>query len=192
MNYGHGGAYAAARLQVPEELLWRRAAARPSGEPAAGPEPVREPGVVRSLEERALQLLLSGSDPPPAAADLPPVEAFRDEAMRNIFAVFCALYRDGSGDRPDPQLVVAELGADDGAVDRLARLLLEGPFASPSGELDEAFKQLKRRWQQQRLRSLALEIGDAQRAGDEARLKRLLSEKTALSRDLHRRPDGGA
>ena len=73
----------------------------------------------------------------------------------------------------------------------MARLLLEGPFASPSGELEEAFKQLKRRLQQQRLRALASEIGDAQRAGDEARLKRLLSEKTAMSRELHRRPDGG-
>jgi DNA primase len=186
LRFGYGRR-AAARLQVPEELLWRRAASRQSAEA----KPVREPGVVRSLEERALQLLLSGSEPPPPAGDLPPLEAFRDDAMRNIYGVFCALYKDGSGDRPDPQLIVAELGADDGAVDRLARLLLEGPFASPSGELEKAFKQLKRRWQQQRQRSLASEIGDAQRAGDEARLKRLLSEKTAMSRELHRRPDDG-
>jgi DNA primase len=186
LRFGYGRR-AAARLQVPEELLWRRAAASQNTEVA----PVREPGVVRSVEERALQLLLSGPESPPPVDELPPLEAFRDDAMRNIFSVFCALYRDGSGDRPDPQLIVAELGADDGAVDRLARLLLEGPFASPSGELDGAFKQLKRRWQQQQLRSLASEIGDAQRAGDEARLKRLLSEKTALSRELHRRPDGG-
>jgi DNA primase len=185
LRFGYGRR-AAARLQVPEELLWRRAAPPQSAER----QPAWEPGVVRSLEERALQLLLSGSGPPPPVKDLPPAEVFRDEAMRNIFVAFCALYRDGSGDRPDPRLVVAELGADDGAVDRLARLLLEGPFASPSGELEEAFKQLKRRWQQQRGRSLASEIGDAQRDGDEARLKRLLSEKTALSRELHRRPEG--
>ena len=186
LRFGYGRR-AAARLQVPEELLWRRAA-RPQ---RAEAPPEREPGVVRSVEERALQLLVSGSVAPPPIDDLPPPEVFRDEAMRNIFGVFCALYRDGGGDRPDPQLIVAGLGADDGAVDRLARLLLEGPFASPAGELEEAFKQLKRRWQQQRLRSLASEIGDAQQAGDEARLKRLLSEKTALSRELHRRPDGG-
>ena len=186
LRFGYGRR-AAARLQVPEELLWRRAAAPVSADAA----PAREPGVVRSVEERALQLLLSGSESPPAADLLPPAEAFRDGALRNIFEVFCTLYRDGSGDRPDPQLIVAELGADDGTVDRLARLLLEGPFASPTGELEEAFKQLKRRWQQQRLRSLASGIGEAQRAGDEARLKRLLSEKTALSRDLHRRPEGG-
>ncbi len=185
LRFGYGRR-AAARLQVPEELLWRRSAPPPSD----ASSPKREPGVVRSLEERALQLLLSGTEPPPPAADLPIDEAFRDAALRNIFGVFCALYRDGGGVRPDPQLIVAELGADDGAVDRLARLLLEGPFASPSGELEEAFKQLKRRWQQQRSRSLASEIGDAQRAGDEARLKRLLGEKTALSRQLHRRPDG--
>ena len=187
LRFGYGRR-AAARLQVPEELLWRRAATSPRTEPT----PVREPGVVRSLEERALQLLLSGPEPPPPVGDMPPVEAFRDEALRNIFDVFCDLYRDRSGDRPDPQLVVAQLGADDGAVDRLARLLLEGPFVSPSGELEGAFKQLKRRWQQQRLRSLASQIGDAQQAGDEARLERLLSEKTAMSRELHRRPDGGS
>ncbi|MFQ5349712.1 MAG: DNA primase [Thermoanaerobaculia bacterium] len=186
LRFGYGRR-AAARLQVPEELLWRRAAAPQSTDAT----PAREPGVVRSLEERALQLLLSGSAPPPPADRLPPPEVFRDDAMRNIFGVFCTLYRDGSGDRPDPQLIVAELGADDGAVDRLARLLLEGPFASPSGELGEAFKQLKRRWQQQRLRALASEIGEAQQAGDEARLKRLLSKKTALSRELHPRLDDG-
>ena len=186
LRFGYGRR-AAARLQVPEELLWRRAAAPQRTEET----PVREPGVVRSTEERALQLLLSGSGPPPPVDQLPPLDAFRDDAMRNIFGVFCTLYKDGSGDRPDPQLIVAELGADDGAVDRLARLLLEGPFASPSGELDEAFKQLKRRWQQQHLRSLASKIGDAQRVGDEARLERLLTEKTALSRQLHNRPDGG-
>ena len=185
LRFGYGRR-AATRLQVPEELLWRRSAPPPRDEAP----PIREPGVVRSLEERALQLLLSGAEPPPAG-DLPPVEAFRDDALRNIFRVFCALYKDGEGVRPDPQLIVAELGADDGAVDRLARLLLEGPFASPSGELEEAFKQLKRRWQQQLSRSLASEIGDAQRAGDEVRLNRLLGEKTALSRELHRRPDGG-
>ena len=186
LRFGYGRR-AAARLQVPEELLWRRAAKRQREETS----PVHEPGVVRSVEERALQLLVSGAGPPPPVEDLPPPELFRDPAMRNIFEIFCALYRDGEGDRPDPQLIVAGLGADDDAVDRLARLLLEGPFASPAGELDEAFKQLTRRWQQQRLRSLASEIGDAQRAGDEARLKHLLSEKTALSRQLHRRPDGG-
>ena len=144
---------------------------------------------MRSVEERALQLLLSGSDRPPAAEALPPPEVFRDEALRNIFGVFCDLYRDGAGDRPDPQLIVAGLGADDGAVDRLARLLLERPVASPSGELEEAFKQLKRRWQKQRQRSLVSEIGDAERAGDEARLERLMSERDALSREVHRRPD---
>jgi DNA primase len=185
LRFGYGRR-AAARLQVPEELLLRRAATPPS----AVEPPAREPGVVRSLEERALQLLISGVESPPSGGDLVPVEAFRDEALRNIYGVFCDLYRDGSGDRPDPQLIVAELGADGNAVDRLARLLLEGPFASPSGELDEAFKQLRRRWQQQRQRSLASEIGDAQRAGDEARLKSLLSEKTALSRSLHGRPEG--
>jgi DNA primase len=192
LRFGYGRR-AADRLQVPEELLLRRAAAprdagaQPHGDSEAPPH--REPGVVRSLEERTLQLLLTASGPPPLAEGLPPVEAFHDDAMRNIYAVFCALLRDDDGVRPDPQRVVAGLGADDGAVDRLARLLLEGPFASPAGELEEAFKQLKRRWLQQRQRSLASEIGEAQRAGDEARLKRLLSEKSALSRELHRRPE---
>ena len=184
LRFGYGRR-AAARLQVPEELLWRRAAAPPTD--ASPPRP--EPGVVRSLEERTLQLLLGGGGEPPPAADLVPEEAFRDDALRNIYRVFCTLYRDGGGIRPESQRIVAGLGADGDAVDRLARLLLEGPFASRAEELDEAFNQLSRRWQQQRLRSLASEIGEAQRAGDTARLERLLSEKTAMSHALHRRPD---
>ncbi len=187
LRFGYGRR-AAGRLQVPEELLWRRAAAPP--EASSGPV-AREPGVVRSLEERALELLLAGRESLPPPAELPPAEVFRDEALRNIYRVFCALYRDGGGGRPRSQQIVAELGAGGNAVDRLARLLLEGPFASRQEELHEALGQLTRRWQQQRLRSLATEIGEAQRAGDTARLERLLSEKTAMSNALHRRPESG-
>ncbi len=187
LRYGYGR-QAAARLQVPEEILWRRVAPARSAPAAAEPAAA---GVVRSLEERALQLLLAGSQEPPPAASLPPPEALRDEALRNIYRSFCDLYKDGGGSRPDSKRILAALGADGGAVDRLARLLLEGPFASRPGELDEAFRQLNRRWQQQRLRSLASEIADAQRAGDSARLERLLQEKTAISLALHRRPASG-
>ncbi len=184
LRYGYGRR-AAERLQVPQELLWRRQAAAS----APPPPPRAEDQPVRLVEERVLQVLLAGSGELPPADRLPPTEAFRDDALRNIYRAFCDLYKDGGGVRPESRQIVAAMGADGGAVDRLARLLLEGPFASRSGEVDEAFQQLTRRWQQQRLRSLASEIGEAQRAGDDQRLESLLREKTAISLALHRRAD---
>ena len=178
---------AAERLGMPAEVLLKRAPAR-SG--AAEPDGARaRKDGVRSVEEKILQVLLSSPQDPPPAAELPPPEAFFDAAWRNIYAVFVDLYRE-DGRCPEAQAVLAKLPQQGEEVDRVARLLLQGAAGLGPGELDEALVQLRRRWQQQRLRELSVQIAEAQRGGEQQELDRLLAEKTALSRSLHRRPSG--
>ena len=71
-------------------------------------------------------------------------------------------------------------------VDQVARLLLEGSSALRSEDLEKALHRMSRRWLQQRLRGLSSKISAAQRSGDEVLIDRLVREKTALSRALHR------
>jgi DNA primase len=182
LRYGYGKR-AADRLGVPVALLLDRLKGRQeAGSAKSGPE-----GVVRSLEEKTLQLLLGGLVEPPPETELPPVEAFLNPACRNIYRAFLDLYRSGQGRSPTAREVLARLPDEGDSVDRIARLLLEGSVGSDPRELESSVYQLKRRWQQQRARELASLIGEAQRAGDEERLERLLEEKAALSRVLHRR-----
>ena len=76
------------RLGVPVELLWRRLARQGERADEAATEPVGVRSLVRSLEEKVLQLLLGAADPLPAAADLPSPEVFFDKQCRNIYQVF--------------------------------------------------------------------------------------------------------
>jgi DNA primase len=175
------------RLGVPVELLWRRLARQGERADEAATEPVGVRSLVRSLEEKVLQLLLAGSEPPPSAADLPSAEVFFDKVLRNIYQVFFDLYRSGDEQRPEVRLVHAGLEGNSAEVDLLARLLLEEPSETRVGELEEALQQLERRWLQQRLRGLASEISRAQQDGDSERLESLLKQKTEISRALHGR-----
>ena len=190
LRYSYGRV-AADRLAVPVELLWKRlgvdreALATASGAPAPPVLGVRK--LVRSLEERALQLLLSGGETVPAG-ELPAEEAFFDPLARNIFKAFARLYSTGLVSPPGAREVLSELGADGAVVDRMAQLLLENDVSPKPGELRESLRQLERRWQQQRLRDLGREIHEAQRLGDAERLARLLGEKTSLSHALHSPP----
>jgi DNA primase len=182
LRYGYGKR-AADRLGVPVALLLDRLKGRQeAGSAKSGPE-----GVVRSLEEKTLQLLLGGLVELPPEAELPPVEAFLNPSCRNIYRAFLDLYRSGQGRSPTAREVLARLPDEGDSVDRIARLLLEGSVGSDPRELEGSLYQLKRRWQQQRARELASLIGEAQGAGDEKRLESLLEEKAALSRILHRR-----
>lgn len=185
---------AADRLGVPIDLIWKRMGGRGREEPrkeGAPAAPGRHREIVRNVEERLLHALLSGSVPLPAAELLPPEEAFLDPACRNIFASFLALYRDDGSRPPSPSAVLERLGDEGGSIDRVARILLEGPAAPGSDELRESLGQLERRWRQQELRRLSGEIAEAQRVGDGVRLTQLLEEKTALSRRLHKRDPAG-
>jgi DNA primase len=199
------GRFAADRLGVPVELLTRRTgggerAERPQ-QPAQAP-PSAQPSppaggarLVRSLEEQVLERLLQGDERPqiPPFSELPPPEVFLDLECRNIYRAFYDLYARGEGLPPDSRSVQAALGSEGGAVDRMARILLEGNFVSGRIGLLESLDKLVRRWGQQRLQELQGEISEAQRKGDHALLGRLVDEKTRLSRSLHRgsRPGTG-
>ncbi|MDH3744548.1 MAG: DNA primase [Acidobacteriota bacterium] len=185
LRYGYAR-QAAERLDIPAELLLRqfgRSPAQPQADRGGGTA-----GLVRSIEEKLLQLLFQGPDELPPVDDLPPAEAFLDPGLRNIFGVFCDLYREG-GHRPTAQAVLNLLPQEGNVVDRAARLLLEETAGLSAGELGEAITRLERRWCQQRLRELSAQIARAQSAGETGQLEQLLGEKTALSRRLHGRPE---
>lgn len=190
LRYGYGRV-AADRLAVPVELLWKRLGVDREGlsTQLGGTGSPKVPGaetrrLVRSLEERTLQILFAAGEKVPAS-ELPAPEAFFDPLARNIFQAFARLYIAGVDSPPGAREVLAELAADGAVVDRMAQLLLENDVSPRPGELRESLRQLERRWQQQRLRDLGREIHEAQRLGDAERLTRLLGEKTSLSRTLH-------
>lgn len=176
---------AADRLGVPVELLWRRTGSGPS-EPGQSPATAPAERLVRSLEERALQTLLTAQQPLPAVEELPSPEVFLEPACRNIYRAFRDLYIDSPGTPPEARRVLSGLAGEGDEVDRLARLLLEGPSDSRADELFQVLGKLTRRWRQQRLRELSSEISQAQGIGDQERLESLLKEKTDLSLTLHR------
>ncbi len=190
LRYGYSRR-AAERLGVPLDLIWKRSAPDRGRGPGGGQGAAKETGLVRSEEEKVLQLLLAGDREPPPAADLPSAEVFLNPSCRNIYVAFCDLYRGGGGGRPAPREVVSTLGSEGEAVDRLARLLLEGPVTAGAEELLQSLSKLERRWRQQRLKQLSAEITEAQRRGDRPLLDRLVAEKTALSLSLHGRGDRG-
>lgn len=184
------GRRAAERLGIPLEMLTR--AGRRSGRRAAarniddGPMETRQAArEVRSAEEKALCLLLGSETATPCSEELPPAEVFFDPECRNIYAAFCALYRDGGGVPPVVSDIVSSLSREsDGAIDRIARLLLQ-ESDSPDGGLRATFDELLRRWHKQRGSRLKREIQQAERQGDQIRLAQLLEEKKSLSRSLH-------
>jgi DNA primase len=189
------GRLAADRLAVPVELLTRRMGGGGERQPqpssqAAQPAPQTGggPRLVRSLEEQVLERLLQGDEQAqiPPLSELPPPEVFLDPECRNIYQAFYDLYARGEGPLPDSRSVQTALGSEGGAVDRMARILLEGNFVSGRIGLLESLDKLTRRWSQQRLHELQGEISEAQRTGDHALLGRLVDEKTRLSRSLHR------
>jgi DNA primase len=153
------------------------------------------PRLVRSVEEQVLATLLQteATEALPPAAELPREEVFFDPECRNIYRAFCTLYAEGGSPSVTPRALLAKLAAQDAAVDRMARILLESPFDPGKSGVVESLDKLVRRWRQQRLRELLSEIAEAQRQGDRARLASLLEEKTSVSQSLHRgaRPGPG-
>lgn len=170
---------AAERLGVPEDVFLKRLGPRLYAE---APERGRSREVL-DHEELALQLLLGGGTEA-LARPLPPEEIFFDANCRNIYATFYALYRDGGDSPPAIDEVLARLGDERGAIDRIARLLLEEP-SSGERDLEEILSQLIRRWHKRRQGELVRQIREAQEQGDTARLAELLDEKKQLSRSLH-------
>jgi DNA primase len=185
LRYSYGR-QAADGLGIPVELLWRRVGESVEPKEKVAKADARSPQVVRSLEELVLQLLLAGDTELPSPEELPPPEAFLIPACRNIYSAFSDLYRDRAPERPAVQEVLGRVPHEGPEVDQVARLLLEGSSAPRSEDLERALHRMSRRWLQQQLRELSSKISAAQRSGDEARIERLVREKTALSRALHR------
>ena len=111
-------------------------------------------------------------------------EVFLDPECRNIYDVFCALYRVGGGRVPSRAEVVAKLSNEGGAIDRAARLLLQDPV-SGEGTLQDSLGALMYRWLGQRQTDLMRQIKHAQQQGDQELLGRLLEEKESLTRRRH-------
>jgi hypothetical protein len=148
---------------------------------------------VRSLEEQVLESLIQGEELLPAPEELPPPEVFFDTECRNIYQAFRALYAEGMGSRPEVRALQERLGYEGRAVDRMAKILLEGSFASGRTGLLVSLENLARRWKEQRLRELVREITEAQQRGlDPESLARLYQEKRTLSLSIHRRSRPGA
>jgi len=185
LRYSYGR-QAADGLGIPVELLWRRVGQRAEPKEEGAKSDARSPQIVRSLEELILQLLLAGDAELPPPEDLPSPEAFLIPACRNIYGAFCDLYKDRAPERPSVQEVLGRVPHEGPEVDQVARVLLEGSSALRTEDLDQALHRMSRRWLQQRLRGLSSRISAAQRSGDEALTERLVREKTALSRVLHR------
>ena len=180
----HGyGRRAADRLGIPYDGFWQVSQPRDRGaQPVASNTSTAR--LVTSLEERVLELLLLEGAGAPALDDLPPVDAFFDASCGNIYRQFLGLYtRDGSP--PTAKAVLGVLSHEGETLDRVARILLEGSSCSDEDELRESLRQLNRRWRQHRLKVLAQQITEAQRAGDALRLHELVEEKTSLTRLLH-------
>ena len=203
---------AATRLGIPHELLWKTGAGAEAGAiagarqtagsvggraaagsgpsprsagPGAGRPPAGPQRQVSSLEERVLQLLLSGEVPIPAAPQLPAPEVFLDPVCGNIFRKFLAIHAEVGG-IPDARVVLDMLGESPEMLDRAAKILVETSSCSEAvDELGYSLRELTKRWQRDRLRRLALDIGEAQRRGDLVRLDILIQEKNSLTRALH-------
>jgi len=194
----HGYARLAAdRLDVPVEMLARRTGSAPESpserrqerqRPASPREPAHAgdgPRLVRSLEEQVLERLIQGEEPLPAVDELPPPEVFFGTECRNIYRAFRALYAGGAGSRPDARAMQAALGYEGEAVDQMARILLEGSFASGRVGLLESLDKLTHRWLRQRKQEIAAEIREAARRKDGVRLDSVLKERDSLNRSLH-------
>ena len=204
---------AATRLGIPHELLWKTGAGPEAGAVAAGrgrwparlaarPPPVRRraraPPVRgragrrpdRRARSRASRSAFSSCSCPgrsrfPAAPQLPIPEVFLDPVCGNIFRKFLAIHAEVGG-IPDARVVLDMLGESPEMLDRAAKILLETSSCSEAvDELEYSLRELTRRWQRDRLRRLALDIGEAQRRGDLVRLDTLIQEKNSLTRALH-------
>src|SRR5258708_36404800 len=171
-----------------------------SGGSGGGPGP----RVVRSVEEQVLAGLLQagagetapGSAPPaplagltalsglPGIGELPPPDIFFDPECRNIYRAICTLYAEGGAAAVDSRAVLAKVASEQATIDRMAQILLEKPFDPAKFSLSESLDKLIRRWRQTRLRELQIEIVEAQRKGDQARLASLVEERTSVSQSL--------
>jgi DNA primase len=138
---------------------------------------------IRTEEEKALGLLF-GTAPLPPSDELPIADIFLDQDCRNIFEVFCVLYKQ-DGRRPERKRVIEELSQNGLSLDRAARFLLQDSVPEGEGDLLDTLGKLRTRWLKRRQTEIKDEIRQAEQRGDSSRLSELLDEKFKLNRLLH-------
>jgi DNA primase len=181
------------RLDLPEELLWRRSQQRKGRrQEAAAPanDPAPKADVPWTLESNILESLLRAPASAPALERLPEAEIFPDRVCRETYRAYLDLYRRGSVP-PAADEVRRQLEPGGAEVALLARLdAAEAPPTLTFGPL-ELLRRLDRWWVDKESRRINAAIREAERQGDISRLQRLFSWKSEVSQLLHRRPPGG-
>lgn len=175
---------ASQRLEVPEDLLWRRSGSSRKSRPEPTPERPAE-RLTRSHEEWVLAVMLQSPQDVPSADELPDEEAFFDERCRRLYSVLCTIYRD-AGSPPDAEGLGRHLPAGGDELAHLAWLLEGSDGPSPRFRLGEMLAQLDDRYQRRRLQHLATRIRDAEGRGEGQEVSRLAGQKTEISRRLHK------
>jgi DNA primase len=186
VRYGYARA-AAERLGVPAQLLWQRLGLTREGlerDMTTVAPVVASAGQGR--EREALRILLqelTRGRPLELAEPLPPPEAFRDLALRELFSVFLVLVREREGAPTLREIEQRATGiADASAV--LADLLVESEDSPSPSRLGEALRDLRLRWAKDRRNDLIRLLGEAERRQDREKFELLLAEKKLLEREL--------
>lgn len=188
LRYSYGR-IAAERLGLPAHLLLQRLGVGPKplaeafssspAQPAAG-----GPSPGRGAEEALLRCLLWIGDaqrPAPGLEALPPELAFEDPQLRNIYALFLALYRD-SGKLPGTADLRRRLSDGDGISDRASMLLLESADSVGEPAPEMHLKGLWERWLDSQRADLNRELRRIEISGDQHRIEEILKELEALKR----------
>ncbi|MBP9145688.1 MAG: DNA primase [Thermoanaerobaculia bacterium] len=185
LRYSYGR-IAAERLGLPPHLLLQRLGVgpKPLAEAFATPSEGAGPSPGRGAEEALLRCLLWIGDarrPAPSQEALPPEEAFDDPQLRNIYALFLALYRE-AGKLPGTADLRRRLSDGDGISDRASMLLLESvdSVGEPAPEMH--LKGLWERWLDRQRADLNRELRRIELSGDQHRIEEILNELEAIKR----------
>jgi DNA primase len=185
LRYSYGR-IAAERLGLPAHLLLQRLGVgpKPLAEAFAAPAESSGPSPGRGAEEALLRCLLWIGDagrPAPGIGILPPEAAFDDPQLRNIYALFLALYRE-SGRLPGTADLRRRLSDGDGISDRASMLLLESADSVGEPAPEMHLKGLWERWLDRQRADLNRELRRIEVSGDQHRIEEILNELEALKR----------
>ena len=185
LRYSYGR-IAAERLGLPAHLLLQRLGVgpKPLAEAFAAPAATAGPSPGRGAEEALLRCLLWIGDagrPAPSHEMLPPEAAFEDPQLRNIYALFLALYL-GSGKLPGTADLRRRLSDGDGISDRASMLLLESADSVGEPAPEMHLKGLWERWLDRQRADLNRELRQIEVSGDQHRIEEILNELEALKR----------
>ena len=189
LRYSYGR-IAAERLGLPAHLLLQRlgVGAQPMAQAFRAVTPGEIPSPGRGAEEAMLRSLLASAEagrPVPPLEELPPIDALEDEQLRNIYAVWLALYEE-LGRSPGSPDLARRLQAGDGISDRISKLLLESSDSVGEPEPQVHIQGIQKRWLDRRLMEMKRLADRAQEDGDTKRFQEIQIERRALLLQRHR------